>query len=329
MARAARLHAWNAAPVVEDVPEPVAEEGESLVEMTAAAVAHIDLTVAGGTFAFRPPLPYIPGTEGAGRIVRSGRFPVGAPVRLRGAGVGLRRDGTWAELAAVPDGALTPVPEDVDLTLAAAFFSPCVTAHAALHEIGDLQAGERVAVTGAAGAVGAMTVQLALAAGASEVIGLEPTDERAALVPAGARAVAGAGDVRDVDLLVDMAGGPGLPDLVTGAVRPGGRAVLVGYAAGTRATFELPALLAADVRLLPMNLIRWSPRLGDVAGVLLRRVASGELTLPLTLLPLEDAAEALAQVREGRARGRIALTVERRVRQRSVGDRRRKLDQRS
>lgn len=311
MARAARLHAWNGEPVVEDVPPPVAGEDESVVEIAAAAVAHIDLTVAGGTFAFRPALPYIPGTEGAGRIVRSGRFPPGTPVRIRGAGVGLRRDGTWAELALVPDEALTAVPDDVDLTVAAAFFSPCVTAHAALHEIGGLQAGERVAVTGAAGAVGAMTVQLALAAGASEVVGIEPTDERAALVPAGARAVAGADDVRDVDLLVDMAGGPGLPDLVTGVVRPGGRAVLVGYAAGTHATFDLPALLAADVRLLPMNLIRWGPRLGEVGGELLRRLCAGELTLPLTLLPLEQAAEALALVRDGRARGRVALTVER------------------
>jgi len=106
-----------------------------------------------------------------------------------------------------------------------------------------------------------------------------------------------------------MAGGPGLPALVCGAVRPGGRAVLVGYAAGTHATFDLPALLAADVRLLPMNLIRWTPRLGDVAGALLRRVAGGDLELPLTVLPLDRAAEALQRLRSGTARGRIALVT--------------------
>jgi len=309
MTRAARMHAWDADPVVDDVSEPVAVDGESLVEIAAAAVAHIDLTVASGTFAMRPPLPYVPGTEGAGRIVRSGRFAPGTPVRVRGAGLGLRRDGTWTELAAVPDEALAVVPDDVDMTLAAAFFSPCVTAHAALHQVGSLQAGERVAVTGAAGAVGAMAVQMAVAAGAAEVIGIEPTEERAALVPGCARGVAGADGVEDVDLLVDMAGGAGLAGLVTGAVRPGGRAVLVGYAAGTQATFDLPALLAADVRLLPMNLIRWTPRLGEIGGELLRRVAAGELTLPLTVLALEDAAEALARVREGTARGRVALTM--------------------
>lgn len=63
---AARVHAWEGAPVIEDVPEPAVGEGESLIEVAAAAVAHIDLTVASGTFAFRPDLPYIPGTEAPG-----------------------------------------------------------------------------------------------------------------------------------------------------------------------------------------------------------------------------------------------------------------------
>lgn len=77
---AARIHGWGAPPVVEEVPDPVPADGESLLRVTAAAVAHIDLTVASGTLAFRPELPYVPGTEGAA----SRRFPPDTPAHIRG-----------------------------------------------------------------------------------------------------------------------------------------------------------------------------------------------------------------------------------------------------
>jgi len=56
----------------------------------------------------------------------------------------------------------------------------------------------------------------------------------------------------DADLLVDTVGGPGLPGRLS-SVRPGGRAVLVGYTAGTTVPLDLPALLRADVKTLPVE----------------------------------------------------------------------------
>jgi len=306
---AARLHDWDGEPVVEPVAAPARGPGEALVAVRAAAVAHIDLTVASGRFAFRPELPYVPGTEGAGHVVASDRLPAGTPVRIRGGGVGLRRDGTWTTHAVVPEDALVAVPPSVDPVLAAGFFSPVVTAHAALHEVGGLEPGERVAVTGAAGAVGALAVRLALEAGAREVVGVERADKLDA-VPAGATAAATLADVEPVDLLVDTAGGPELAERVTRGVRAGGRAVLVGYAAGTQATFDLPALLAADVRLLPMNLIRWEARLRGLAAELLPRVGSGELELQRTVFPFARVAEAVRALRTGTATGRVVVTME-------------------
>jgi NADPH:quinone reductase-like Zn-dependent oxidoreductase len=123
-------------------------------------------------------------------------------------------------------------------------------------------------------------------------------------------AVLGATGGERVDVLIDTAGGPALPALVTGAVAPGGRAVLVGYAAGTEATFVLPALLAADVRLIPMNLIRWEQRLRGVAAELLERLGRGELELARTVLPLERVGEAVASLRAGTAVGRVVVTNE-------------------
>lgn len=299
---AARIHDWGAQPVVEEVHEPEPGAGEVLVELAAGSVAHIDVTVASGRFPHRPSLPHVPGTEGAG-LVRSS----GTPVRIRGGGVGLTRDGTWAELVAVPEEALWPLPDGVDPVLAAVFFSPCVTAHLALHEVGALDPGETVAVRGAGGAVGSVAVQLALAGGAGEVIGVESSEAKAAAIPPGATAVVGGGGIRGVDLLVDLVGGDGLAAAVTEWVRPGGRAVLVGYVGGTETAFHLPALLAADVRLLPVNLIRAESRAGELAGELLERLRGGELTLNVETYPLARVSDAMERLQRGEATGKVAI----------------------
>jgi NADPH:quinone reductase len=313
--RAARLHGFGLDPRVEQVSDPLPGPGESLVAVRAAAVGHIDLTVADGSFAHRPPLPHTPGVEGAGAVVRSARLPARSTVRVRGAGIGLVRAGTWAELVAVPDEALHVLPEGVDPALAATFFSPCATAHVALHEVGGLRPGERVAITGATGAVGSVAVQLAIRGGASVVAVVGRPEKRQAVV-AGAEVVVAAEDgaleaargPNGIDLLVDTVGGERLEAFLP-AVRPGGRAALVGYTAGTRLVLDLPAFLAADVRLLPVNLMRWHDRLGSVATGLLEDLRAGALSLSVTTYALDDVARALEELRSGRAIGRIALVL--------------------
>lgn len=306
--RAARVHAWATDPTVEEVPDPRRAPGETLVRVAAASVAHIDLNVASGEFPLRPALPHVPGTEGAGTVVESDRFAAGAPVRMRGHGIGFTRDGLCAELAAVPDEAVVELPPDTDLELAAAFFSPCVTAYAALHEVGELRAGERVAVTGAGGAVGSVALQLAARAGAGALVAITRDPGRLRALPPGATVVRSDAAPPEVDLLIDTIGGAGLAKLATRAVAPGGRVVLVGYAAGEEAMLPLPALLAADVRLLPMNLIRRGPGLETKAEELLADLRNGDLVLPRTAIPLDDIAAALEHVRAGTAVGRVLLT---------------------
>jgi NADPH:quinone reductase-like Zn-dependent oxidoreductase len=295
---AARVHAFGVDPVLDEVAEPVPAAGEHLVEIGAAALGHIDLTVLTGEFVARPELPYVPGTDGAGVVVETGEH-----VRIRGGGLGLTRDGTWRGRATAPTAALHPVPADVDVALAASFFSPATTAHVAVHELGELAAGERVAVTGATGAVGSLAAQLALRAGAAEVQALVGRPEKVGLVARGARVV----DAPDrVDLLIDTVGGAALPQRIAG-VRPGGRAVLVGYTAGTDVTFALPSLLATAVRLLPLSMLEWGPRIGARADELLTLLQRGELTLPVERRPLRELAGALADLRSGRVVGRIVL----------------------
>lgn len=303
---AARVRAFGAEPVLEEVPEPRAGDGESVVEVEIAPLAHLDLTVLTGTFVHRPPLPYVPGTDGAGVVVASTTHSPGTRVRIRGGGVGLTRDGTWQERAAVPDDALTRVDDDADPTVVATLLAPAATAHVAVHELGGLERGERVAVTGATGAVGSLVVQLARRAGAGEVFGLVGRPEKARFV-GGARPVPPGEEPPDgLDLLVDTVGGERLAALVP-RVRPGGRVVLVGYTAGTTVRFDLPALLASSVRLLPLSMLEWRSRLPGLDAELLALARSGEISLPVDVRALAELASALADFRNGRVVGRIAL----------------------
>lgn len=303
-----RVPEHGRAPVLGQVPDPGPAPGQTLVRVGGAALGHLDRTVAGGAFPVSPPLPYTPGVEGSGTVLTGGPHPPGTAVWLRGGGLGTTRDGTCAEVVSVPDEAVHPSPEGADPVLAACFFSPATSAIACVDDLGRLVAGERVAVTGAAGSVGALVVQLALAAGAGEVIGVVSRADRLAQVPAGARAVVAELGPDPIDLLVDTVGGPALADRL-GRVRPGGRAVLVGYTAGASLHLDLPTFLARDVALLPLNAVRRAPQAFARADRLLTRLSRGELVLPVEVFALEDMADAWERLGSGQARGRVVLRM--------------------
>jgi NADPH:quinone reductase-like Zn-dependent oxidoreductase len=303
----------GAPPRLKDLPEPTAGADETLVQIEAAAVGHLDLTVAAGEFPVRPPSPYVPGTDGAGRVLASGSFEIGTRVWIRGGGVGLTRNGCWADRVVVPDSSVHPLIEDVPPALAATFFVPASTAQLAVHDVGRFSRGERVGVRGGVGAVGALAVQMALTAGAGEVVAIVRSAAQAVRVPSGASArvaptqpelaqLAGAG----FDLVIDTVGGPDLVALLP-ALRPGGRLVLVGYVGGVFAELPLTLLIGQDVQLLPVNGLRHEVRaFTAVAPGLLRDLARGELDLPVRTHPFAALDRAIEDVRSAGG-GRVAL----------------------
>lgn len=326
--RALRVRGWSsglAGPpdiALDRVPVPTPRSGETLVRIDAAAVTHLDLTVATGDFAHVPDLPYVGGVEGAGTALVSSTTAPGTRVVVKGGGVGLTRPGTWAEYVAVPDEVLIPVPQALPIELAASFLTPAATAHVALTTVARLGDWPRVAteraqdevvvVAGAAGAVGSLAVQLAGAAGAT-VIGLVGSADRAAAVPACAEVltaddrdgVARLTRERTATLLVDTVGGP---DLLPRSrwVRSGGRAVVIGYLAGTRVDVDLPHWLAANVALLPVSMLDAGALVRACAPVLAGQLLAGNLTLATETFPLADPARAIARLRAGRS-GRVVL----------------------
>ncbi|SFW78517.1 quinone oxidoreductase family protein [Amycolatopsis australiensis] len=311
--RAARFHTWGSAPVVDDVPEPARAAGEVLVDVQAAAVAHLDATVASGTFDLKPPLPYAGGVEGAGIVVAGDGFEPGTQVMLRGGGLGLLRDGTWAERVSVPAKAVTRLDSPLAPEVAATFFVPATTAFVVLHDVARLGEDEEVIVVGAAGAVGSMVAQQARLAGA-KVTGVVGREDQLADVPDGVTGVCleSTGDIerlaadRPASLLVDTLGGDGLVAR-TRWVRPGGRAAVIGYVTGTEVRLDLPSWLLDDVALLPVNMIRQERRAREVAGELVKRLSAGELSVAVQQYAFADAALALEDLRAGRVRGRAVL----------------------
>jgi pimeloyl-ACP methyl ester carboxylesterase len=204
-----------------------------------------------------------------------------------------------------PDEAVLPVPAGTDPVLACSAFSPAASAHAALHDIARVRAGETVLVTGAAGAVGGLVVQLAARAGA-RVLAVVSREAKRSAVPAAADEVLVGDELEPrprADVLVDTVGGPGLPRALA-AVVPGGRAVLLGSTAGRSFEVDLQAFAQADVALLPLNLLRRGPGLVDVFASLLDELSRGELVLPVERYALGDAPAALARLRSGEAPAR-------------------------
>ncbi|MFE6335137.1 zinc-binding alcohol dehydrogenase family protein [Streptomyces sp. NPDC057806] len=293
------------------VPEP--RPGHTLVRVVAATAAHLDLNILDGQFGILPELPFVPGTQGSGYVVASDTHPEGALVRLRGEGLGLNRDGAWAEHVLVPDAAAETMPEGTDPALACIYFSPVGTAWATVHAIAQVRPGERVLVTGASGAVGAMAVQLAARAGA-EVIGAVGRPAKLAHVPGVAKALL-ASDLSEegiggkADVLIDTVGGQILRNALT-LVRPRGRAALLGYTAGRELTLDLADFFLADVALLPVNMINRSAEVAPEVLRLLPDLSSGALTLPYERYGMDALGEAVERLRTGAVVGKIVLDME-------------------
>lgn len=286
-----------------EVPRP--GEGQSLVEVHAAALNPVELRVAAGRMGSLQ-TPYVPGLEGAGVVLESASLARGTRVRFEGHLPGFGRDGVISEQTVVDDEAMTALPDDVADEEAAAVGVVGITAWLSLDRAG-MEPGQRVVVLGATGGVGQMAVQLARHRRAGSVVAvgrhlrtLERLMERGAdafVILAEKNDQDLAAEIRsaargDVDLVIDtLWGEPGMAAVA--ALGAEGRLVNVGNAAGTEVELPLAAMRQARSAVIGLS-SGWTPlpvKL-DAYRRVLETLRQGALQVDLEVFPLEGIAEA-------------------------------------
>jgi len=303
----------------EIVPDPKPGPAEVIVELRTAALNRRDLLVCRGTYPF--PLPLVPGSDGAGVRRDTGEEVVIYPAldwgdREEAFGpdfqiLGGPRDGTYAELVAVPRANVYPKPAQLSWEEAAALPLAGLTAYRALFVRGRLRAGETVLVLGAGSGVSTFAVQLAAAAGVRVLVTSSSDEKIERSCSLGAEAgvnyrsedwVAWAKEAGGVNLVIDSVGSTWPQSL--DCLLPGGRVVVFGATGGTEATLAVRPFYFGQWSLL--GTMMGSPE--DFAGLL--RSLHSDAWRPVidSVRPLGEAATALAAMESGNQFGKLVLS---------------------
>lgn len=263
---AVRVHPGSALRL-EQVPDPEPGSNEVLIELRAAALNRRDLLVRSGLYGF--PLPLIPGSDGAGIRRDTGEEVIILPSLHWGPDeaapgiafeiLGGPRDGTYAELIAIPAENVYPKPSWLSWEQAAALPLAGLTAFRALFVRGKLAPGETVLILGAGSGVSTLAVQLANLTGARVFVTSSDSAkvERAIDVGAMGGVLYTRPDwvehVRDLanggfDLVLDSVGSTWQDSLR--AAREGGRVVVFGATGGGSTALDVRSFYFRQVSLL-------------------------------------------------------------------------------
>ncbi|HZT23958.1 MAG TPA: zinc-binding dehydrogenase, partial [Verrucomicrobiae bacterium] len=165
-----------------DLPDPQPGPNQCLIKVGAVDVNPVDTYIRSGAVAAKISFPYILGRDLAGTVVATGakvrRFKVGDRVWCIGQGWD-GRPGTFAELAAVDEDWLNPIPDNVSDEEAVALSLVGITAHVGLGKA-QVKPGEILLVNGGSGGVGSCVLQMAKILGA-RVIATTGSEAKAAV----------------------------------------------------------------------------------------------------------------------------------------------------
>src|SRR5438067_5299556 len=307
---------------LEDVPDPKPGPSEVVVRIRAAGVNPVDAYIRSGTYARKPPLPYVPGSDGAGEIESVGaevaNIAAGDRVYIAGYGNKPSGAGTYAERAVCAALQIYRLPSRVSFAQGAALGVPYGTAYRALFQRAAARPGETVLVHGATGGVGVAAVQLAHAHGL-RVIGTGGTDRGLTLArEQGADVVVNHHTASHLDEILRATGGRGVDVIVEMAAHinldkdlsllaPRGRVVVV----GNRGRVEIDArqAMGRDAAILGMTLFNATDAdVESIHAALGAGLANGTLTPVIGReIPLAEAARAHEAVLQPGALGKIVL----------------------
>ncbi len=301
---------------LEEVPDPSPGSTQVLVRVHAIGVNPVDTYIRSGTYARKPSLPYIPGTDLAGVVAAVGA-DVGS-VR-KGDRVYAYAGSACAQFAVCEEWQVHPLPDRASFQQGAALGVPYGTAWRALFIRAHARAGDSVLVHGASGGVGVAAIQIARAHG-MRVVGTAGTEKGLALVRAqGAHLALNHHDADYMGQIMPLTGGRGVDvvlemlanvnlDRDFEVLAPGGRVVVIGNRG--RVEIDPRKIMGKDAAVLGMTLFNVTrPELHQIHAGLVAGLDNGTLNPVIGKeLPLAEAAQAHVAVMESGAFGKIVLT---------------------
>ena len=314
--KAVRIHEDGGPEVLryEDAPDPEPRDGEVLIRLHAASLNHLDLWVRKGLPSV--PKPRILGADGAGVRVDTGERVVINPALEHGERVtviGEHMDGTHAELIAVPETNVYPLPDGLSFEEAAAFPLVFETAYRMLATRARLQPHEWVLIWGIGGGVSTAALAIAKALGARALVTSSSDDKLARASELGADetvnhasgdVVAAAKAVGGVDVVVEHVGEATWKTSLQ-VVKPMGRVAVCGATTGPNPPAQLHRVWWKQLTIVGSTM---GTRADFEAAYDLVKSGRARPTID-TVFPLADARAAHERLEAGGQLGKIVLTI--------------------
>jgi NADPH:quinone reductase-like Zn-dependent oxidoreductase len=306
MARAVKFEQYGGIDVLDvvDVPDPVPGPGQLLVRVKAAGINPGEGKIREGLLHERWPatFPSGQGSDLAGVVEHVGDQVSGFAAGDEVIGFTDER-ASQAELVVIQAENATRRPAGVPWEVAGALFVVGTTAYATVRAV-SLSPGDTVVVSGAAGGVGSLAVQLAKRAGAT-VIGLAGEHNHGWLREHGVIPVSygdGVGDrIREatqgkVDAFIDTVGQDYVPLALELGVKPDRIDTIANFQAGAKYGVKMDGTGAAAT--------------ADVLAQLAQLIDEGKLEMPIAhVYPLADVRDAYRELEQGHTRGKIVLSL--------------------
>ena len=300
-----------------DDPKP--GKGEVLIEAEAIGVNFPDGLLVQGLYQAKPPTPFVPGMEVVGTVTAIGEGVDSIKVGARIAALSMM--GAFAEQVVAPAVNVMPIPSKADAAEVTALMCGYGTSHHALKQRADLQPGETLVVTGAAGLTGLAAIQIGKAMGAKVIAVASSKEKQKVCIDNGADIALGYDNLKDdlkaatggngADVVFDVVGGD-VFDACTRAMAWGGRLLVIGFASGTIPQFPVNLALVKGYSVVGVfwgSFTKHEP--GEYAKnmqELMGWYGAGKVKpLVEAVFPLAKAADALKFIHDRKAVGKVVL----------------------
>jgi NADPH2:quinone reductase len=311
--------------VYEEVPSKRPGKGQVVISVRAAGVNFPDTLLIAGKYQLKPPMPFSPGIEVAGVVKELGAGV--DSVQIGDRVIGLPDQGGFAQEVLVDAARLFSMPQGMEFPIASAFVATYGTAYYALKDRGQLRPGETLLVLGAAGGAGLCAVEIGKILGARVIAAASSEEKLAVCKQQGADELINYAtqDLRErvkdltggngVDVVYDPVGG-NYSEVALRTIAWGGRFLVIGFTTGdiARIPLNLPLLKGCSI----VGIFFWAsltlhePTLHqeNVRG-LLSWYMTGKIKPHIgATYPLHRAADALNELLNRQAKGKLVLLVE-------------------